>query len=82
MSRSRIRSEAYRARRKLRHATRHYFIDEPLECPDCVAGLPHSGACVAGSRITEYRRGVVVGLEIIPTFDDDLCQVEKIEVAA
>lgn len=41
-------------------------MDEPLECPDCVAGLPHSGPCVTGSRVTEYRRGVIVGVDIDP----------------
>lgn len=56
MSRRRLRSASYRARRLQRHATRHVVIDEPME----------SG----GSRITEYRRGVAVGLEIIPGSQD------------
>jgi hypothetical protein len=52
MSRRRVRSAAYRARRQARHAGRHTVIDEPL--PD------------GGSKITEYRRGLVVAFEIIP----------------
>lgn len=35
MSRRRVRSVEYRQRRQKRHATRHYFVDEPLGCcPD------------------------------------------------
>lgn len=66
MSRRRVRSAAYRARRQARHAGRHHLIDELLECPDCVAGLPHSAPCVVGSRVTEYRRGVIIGVDIDP----------------
>jgi hypothetical protein len=66
MNRRRVRSTAYRIRRQKRHAGRHVFIDEPLECSDCVAGLPHSGPCVSGSRVTEYRRGQVVSVDIDP----------------
>jgi len=51
VSRRRIRSAAYRARRQTRHAGRHYFIDEPY---------------LAGSRVTEYRRGVIVSVDIDP----------------
>lgn len=71
MSRRRIRSAAYRARRQQRHATRHYFSDEPTECSDCVAGLPHSGPCTAGSRVTEYRRGLIVSVNIDPGVSDE-----------
>jgi hypothetical protein len=60
VSRRRIRSAAYRARRKLRHATRHYVVDEPM------SGSGTESDPFVGSRITEYRRGQVVGLEIIP----------------
>lgn len=60
MSRRRIRSEAYRALRKPRHSTRHYFIDEPVSG----SGTEHDP--FIGSRITEYRRGVVVGVDINP----------------
>jgi hypothetical protein len=72
MSRRRVRSVDYRLRRMKRHAGRHYFIDEPVmamlpnqyhpgdrcSCRDC---LPH-----VGSRVTEYRRGVVVSVDIDP----------------
>ena len=60
MSRRRVRPIAYRVRRQKRHATRHYVIDEPM------AGAGTELDPFVGSRITEYRRGVVVGLEIIP----------------
>jgi hypothetical protein len=50
--RRRIRSPEYRARRQVRQATRHYFIDEPLPG--------------AGSRITEYRRDRIVSIDIDP----------------
>jgi hypothetical protein len=52
MSRRRVRSAEYRARRQRRHAGRHYFIDEPL--PD------------GGSKVTEYRRKQVVSVDIDP----------------
>jgi hypothetical protein len=55
MSRRRVRSAEYRARRQKRHATRHYVIEESLPEP-----------YLAGSRVTEYRRGVVVGVDIDP----------------
>lgn len=58
--RQRVRTPAYRARRKVRQATRHYFIDEPI------SGAGTETDPFIGSRITEYRRGQVVGLEIIP----------------
>ena len=75
MSRRRVRSAEYRRRRQKRHSGRHYFIDQPISCDDCTAGLPHSAPCTEGSRITEYRRGQVVGLEIIPAgwSDEDDC---------
>jgi ribosomal protein L21E len=60
MSRRRIRSAAYRARRKLRHATRHYVIDEPM------SGSGTENDPFVGSRITEYRRGQVVSVDIDP----------------
>jgi hypothetical protein len=52
VSRRRVRSAAYRARRQQRQAGRHYYVDEPL--PD------------GGSRVTEYRRGVAVSVDIDP----------------
>lgn len=52
MSRRRIRSAEYRARRLKRHVERHVFIDEPL---------PEGGSC-----LTEYRRGVIVSVDIDP----------------
>lgn len=58
--RQRVRSPQYRARRQKRHAFRHYVIDEPL------SGTGTQEDPFLGSRITEYRRGVAVGLEIIP----------------
>ena len=58
--RQRVRSPEYRVRRQKRHATRHYVIDEPL------SGAGTEQDPFVGSRITEYRRGVVVGLQIIP----------------
>jgi hypothetical protein len=45
----------YRARRQKRHAGRHYFIDEQLPAP-----------YLYGSRVTEYRRGVIVSVDIDP----------------
>ena len=60
MSRRRVRSAAYRARRQKRHATRHYVIDEPM------SGTGTESDPFIGHRITEYRRGVVVGVDIDP----------------
>jgi hypothetical protein len=60
MSRRRIRSAAYRARRQTRHAGRHYFIDEPLP------GGGEPGPYLAGSRVTEYRRGRIVSVDFDP----------------
>lgn len=57
MSRPRKRSAAYRARRKLRRAMQHYFIDEPAPTE-------------RGGRCTEYRRGVVVGVEVWPAVSE------------
>lgn len=60
MSRRRVRSAAYRARRQTRHAGRHYFIEEPLP------GGGEPEPYLAGSRVTEYRRGVIVSVDIDP----------------
>lgn len=60
MSRRRVRSTPYRIRRLQRHAGRHYFIDEPL--PSGGEPSPY----LAGSRVTEYRRGRVVSVDIDP----------------
>lgn len=60
MSRRRVRGSAYRRRRQARHAGRHVFIDEPLP------GGGEPEPYLAGSRVTEYRRGVVVGVDIDP----------------
>lgn len=49
MSRRRIRSQAYRARRQQRHLTRHVVINEPT---------PNGGW-----KVTEYRRGVAVSVD-------------------
>lgn len=50
--RRRQRSAMYRTRRVRRHAGRHAFIDTPLP--------------LGGSKITEYRRGLVVSVDINP----------------
>jgi hypothetical protein len=63
VSRRRVRSAAYRARRQARHAGRHYFIDEPA--PD--RGEPE--AYLRGARVTEYRRGRIVSADIEPGDD-------------
>jgi len=60
MSSRRVRSAAYRTRRQKRHFGRHYFIDEPLR------GGGEPDAYLAGSRVTEYRRGRVVSVDIDP----------------
>ena len=54
--RHRVRSSEYRARRLLRQATRHYWIDEPLPG--------------GGSRVMEYRRTRVVSVDINPGESD------------
>jgi hypothetical protein len=60
MIRRRVRSAAYRGRRQQRHAGRHYFIDEPLP------GGGEPEPYLAGARVTEYRRGRVVSVDIDP----------------
>ncbi len=61
MSRRRVRSAAYRVRRQKRHAGRHHFIDEPW-----APGGGEPDPYLAGSRVTEYRRGRVVSVDIDP----------------
>lgn len=68
MSRRRVRSLEYRARRQQRHAGRHVFIDAPM------SGAGTQDDPFVGSRITEYRRGVVVGLEIDPGVEVEQAQ--------
>ena len=56
--RQRVRGPEYRGRRQKRHATRHYIIDEPI------SGTGTEQDPFVGSSITEYRRGVVVSVDI------------------
>jgi hypothetical protein len=56
----RVRSAAYRARRQKRHFGRHYFIDEPLP------GGGEPEPYLAGWRVTEYRHGHIVSVDINP----------------
>ncbi len=64
MSRRRVRSASYRVRRQKRHANRHYFIDEPFDAdyPENLEPNPY----LEGARVTEYRRGRVVSIDIDP----------------
>jgi hypothetical protein len=57
VSRRRVRSAAYRARRQQRHAGRHYFVDELLP------GGGEPDPYLAGAQATEYRRGVAVSVD-------------------
>lgn len=71
MSRRRIRSVEYRARRQTLHAGRHYFIDEPLP------GGGEPAPYLAGSRVTEYRRGVIVSVDIDPGAHADGVSIKR-----